>query len=184
MLSGAEAREMGRKIVAAHPEGISIADINAAIAKRHPEMVGDGGKVSGTIRGATWELDKRFPGEIVKLADRRLAPKAGLRDYQHNRLSAAVNAVRAPKPEKAHKPEQKARGKKSDPEIVADHTTGGNAMAHPTISIAETPGPAKVAVNRAAFATIIAGILMGEASAIKVASDMIASSATDLGEDE
>lgn len=72
-LTGADARARGREIVLAHPEGIGLSAINAAILAEHPDMVAADGKPNGTIRGATWDLERRFPGEITKGAN-GLAP--------------------------------------------------------------------------------------------------------------
>jgi Restriction endonuclease len=76
LLTGEQARERGRQIVLANPAGIRIADISGQILRENPDMheAGDTSKPSGTIRGATWDLDKKFPGEITKTEDRRFVP--------------------------------------------------------------------------------------------------------------
>ena len=76
LLTGEQARERGRQIVLANPAGIRIADISGQILRENPDMheAGDTSKPSGTIRGATWDLDKKFPGEIAKTEDRRFVP--------------------------------------------------------------------------------------------------------------
>lgn len=76
-MTGAEARALAVKIVMAHPGGISVADINAEIGRRHPEMVLPDGKISGTVRGATWDLERKCSDLVVKLANGLRAPRNG-----------------------------------------------------------------------------------------------------------
>lgn len=65
-VSGSEIRDVARKIIARSPKGIRGSALNAELLRRFPDMTDAQGKPSGTIRGATWDLDRRFPSEIVK----------------------------------------------------------------------------------------------------------------------
>lgn len=86
MITGPQARELGRKIVFENPTGIGPTAIGLKILAMHPDMADANGKPNGTIRGGVWDLDKRFPGIIAKtdagfvpIADRIIVPtpKAG-----------------------------------------------------------------------------------------------------------
>lgn len=68
-ISGAEVRDIAREIIARTPGGIGPSALALEVLRMHPDMKDSAGKPSGTIRGAVWDLDRKFPGEIAKGPD-------------------------------------------------------------------------------------------------------------------
>lgn len=75
MITGRQARDIGRKIVFENPSGIGPTAIGLKILALHQDMAAANGKPNGTIRGAVYDLDKHFP-DIVKTGA-GFAPKYG-----------------------------------------------------------------------------------------------------------
>lgn len=69
MITGPQARELGLKIVLETPGGIGPTEIGKKILVLHPDMVNNKGRPSGTIRGAVWDLDRKFPALVKKSAN-------------------------------------------------------------------------------------------------------------------
>lgn len=69
MITGPQARELGLKIVFENPAGIGPTAIGQKILALHPTMHDEKGRPNGTIRGAVWDLDRRFPAQVRKTAD-------------------------------------------------------------------------------------------------------------------
>lgn len=96
-LTGQAARDLGRKIVLDNPQGIKYSEVVAAIEKKHP------GTPHGTVTGAVWNLDARFPSEISKAAKGLFVPVASGSGAVHATVPEKPSTKRGGAPQTSRK---------------------------------------------------------------------------------
>jgi predicted HNH restriction endonuclease len=134
-LTCAQTIERARQIVLTHPDGVRITEINRIIFREHPEMSAspestDNYPWSGTIRQATWKLEKLFPNEIAK--DGKIyRPRAR---YGNVAPVTSHPSGRAPYPEReyregeigAHEVQERKRSRQARKDVIANRRGRGS----------------------------------------------------------